>query len=192
MEGDDDLARVTAALDQHGLLPVQHPGIPSVCALVAGEEVRGSWWGHPAGGRIYAALGRVDALAAKLLWGKVTLVHPRLQAAVAALGGAVAPWQTDGLGDEARDGWARVVALGEARSDALGPGAGRWITELERRWLVWCDEVHTEGGRHARVVRPWSAWRPERPRPEPEPAREAILAAAAGLGAARGLPVGVQ
>src|SRR5688572_25890676 len=128
-------AVVVSALDEHGLLPVQDARVPSVCTLVAGEPVRGSWWGHAAGQTIFDLLGSFedDYAWPKLLWGKVTLVHRRLWPALAAVGEEDGAWQLDGLDDEARGLLDRVRTAGEVRSDALGKGIGRVVTQLERR-----------------------------------------------------------
>jgi hypothetical protein len=56
--------------------------VPSVAELVAGEPVRGSWWAHPKGREIFAALRAIeqssDILVCRLIGGKVTFVHRRL------------------------------------------------------------------------------------------------------------------
>lgn len=182
--------RVRVALDEHGLLPVQDARVPSVCTLVAGEIVRGSWWAHPAGHDIYDLLGRLadDCASVKLLWGKVTLVHRRLWPALAAVGEAGAPWQTDDLDDPARALLGAVRSAGELDSSVLGPGAGAVIDGLERRLLVISEQRHTAGGHHARRLRTWSRWLPDLSRPAVAEARAALEQAAASLGAERGLP----
>lgn len=56
--------------------------VPSLAERIAGESIRGSWWGHPSGHEIYRALNRVraspDVVATRLINGKVTLIHRRL------------------------------------------------------------------------------------------------------------------
>lgn len=56
--------------------------VPNLAEYVAGEPIRGSWWGHPAGHEIFAALTRVlsspDVIATRLVNGKITLIHRRL------------------------------------------------------------------------------------------------------------------
>ena len=42
----NDFERVLAELKEYGLLLQIAARLPNVCALVAGEPVRGSWW-HP-------------------------------------------------------------------------------------------------------------------------------------------------
>jgi hypothetical protein len=56
--------------------------VPNLAEFVAGEPIRGSWWGHPEGHRIYAALTEVDespdVVRTRLINGKVTLIHHRM------------------------------------------------------------------------------------------------------------------
>lgn len=187
------VVRVREALDRHGILPAHDAAVPSVSNLVAGRPIRGSWWGDPAGRQIYLVLNTLGDEVAwpKLLGGKVTLVHRRLWAALAAVGEQEAAWQTEGLGDVERAALAVVREAGEAKSDTLGIPAGtkpgKIVTELERRLLVIADQEHTEAGHHARTVRTWAAWLSD-PRPGLEEAIAALDAAAESLGARDQLP----
>ena len=56
--------------------------VPNLAEYVAGEPIRGSWWGHSAGHEIFAVLTDVtnspDVVATRLINGKITLVHRRL------------------------------------------------------------------------------------------------------------------
>jgi hypothetical protein len=56
--------------------------LPNLAEQIAGEPIRGSWWGHPAGREIFAVLGRLlatsDVVATRLVEGKITLVHRRV------------------------------------------------------------------------------------------------------------------
>lgn len=68
---------------EHGIvLQSAHGPIPNLAEYVAGEPIRGSWWGHPSGHTIFAVLNQVrdspDVLACRLFQGKVTLVHRRV------------------------------------------------------------------------------------------------------------------
>lgn len=72
-----------AALIEHGMLLQSARGpLPNVAELVAGEPIRGSWWGHPASAAIFEALNELaaspDVVRLRLVQGKVTLVHRRL------------------------------------------------------------------------------------------------------------------
>ena len=56
--------------------------VPNLAEYVAGEPIRGSWWGHASGHEIFAVLSRVlnstDVIATRLVDGKITLIHRRL------------------------------------------------------------------------------------------------------------------
>jgi hypothetical protein len=56
--------------------------VANLAEHVAGEPIRGSWWGHPSGREIFAVLARVlaspDVIATRVINGKVTLIHRRL------------------------------------------------------------------------------------------------------------------
>jgi hypothetical protein len=71
------------ALLEHGMLLESARGpVPNVAEIVAGEPIKGSWWGHPAGHQIYAVLNEFadspDVIRFRLLAGRITLVHRRL------------------------------------------------------------------------------------------------------------------
>jgi hypothetical protein len=68
---------------EHGIVLQSARGpVPSLAEHVAGEPIRGSWWGHRSGHEIFAVLTRVlaspDVIATRLVDGKVTLIHRRL------------------------------------------------------------------------------------------------------------------
>jgi hypothetical protein len=56
--------------------------LPNLAEHIAGEPIRGSWWGHAAGHEIFAALTRMhasgDVVATRLVAGRITLVHRRV------------------------------------------------------------------------------------------------------------------
>ena len=62
---------------------------------IAGEPIKGSWWGHPAGKRIFSLLNAVadsqEVLVCRLIEGKITLVHRRLWPALVRLAEAFPP-----------------------------------------------------------------------------------------------------
>jgi hypothetical protein len=72
-----------ALLVEQGILLQSAKGpIPNLADLVAGEKIRGSWWGHPRSHDVFAAINDArdadDVVALRLVRGKVTLVHRRL------------------------------------------------------------------------------------------------------------------
>jgi hypothetical protein len=61
--------------------------LPNLAEHVAGEPIRGSWWGHASGHEIFAVLTRVlaspDMVATRLVDGRITLIHRRVWPALA-------------------------------------------------------------------------------------------------------------
>lgn len=87
-----DTAQALAFVERHGVVLASARGkVPTLTEAIVGAPVKGSWWGHPEGKRIFAILSAVqeheDILVCRLLAGKLTLVHRRLWPAVAALAG---------------------------------------------------------------------------------------------------------
>ncbi len=148
---------IRAALDEGGLLMLHDAELPSVTTLVAGEPIRGSWWAHPAGGLVYAALESIEdeLVTAKLVAKKVTLIAPALWPALAAVGASREAWQTTSLSPTATSVLERVHGAGRLRSTDLEPAARKATTELEERLLVAAREVHTESGAHCRELSSW-------------------------------------
>src|SRR5947207_15532641 len=91
-----------AALDpvefvaRHGVVLASGKGrVPNLAEAIAGEPIRGGWWGHPRGREIFSALGALDdspdVICFRLVEPKITYVHRRLWPALvrraAELGG---------------------------------------------------------------------------------------------------------
>ena len=161
-----------AALEKYGLLLLQDKKLPSVVGIVTGEEVSGSWWSHPRSHEIFRKLEALDAVAAKLIAGKVTFVHERLLPALAAVGRAREAWQMHGLSPDARKLLARIDREDSVR--ASGPAS----KELQERLLVNAREEHTESGKHETVLEPWPA-----SKLTAEEGRHQLEKAALGIGA---------
>ena len=48
-------------VESHGVVLASAKGpVPRMSEVIAGESIRGSWWGHPKGAEIYAALGALQ------------------------------------------------------------------------------------------------------------------------------------
>jgi hypothetical protein len=190
------------ALAAAGILLVQDATLPSVTTLVAGEPVRGSWWAHEQAHSIFAVLEELeaDATVAKLVAKKQTLVHRDRWPELAAVGAERATWQLDGLAADARAVVQQVDGAPAAiRSDALvvtGTRArGAVVRDVEARLLCAVDELHTESGRHAKVLQPWASWAAvagiTSPLPDPNAARavfESVVRAWAPARVAKLLP----
>ena len=139
-----------------GLLLKADNTLPSVATLVAGEPIRGSWWGHPAGALIFRTLEQLaihrDVLFVKLVAGKDTLVHRSLWPEVYAIATAGEPWQRAGLSPAARTLERKVADAGDMET------SGAAARELELRLLVRCEQFHSEAGFHARRLETWRRW----------------------------------
>ena len=63
--------------------------VPSLAETIAGEPMRGGWWGHPKADSIFACSRAIrnskDVLICRLIDGKVTYVHRRLWPALLRL-----------------------------------------------------------------------------------------------------------
>jgi hypothetical protein len=147
-------------------------GVPSLVALIVGGPVRGSWWSHPEGKRIYAIASAIeaspDALAAKLVGGKVTYLHRRLWPALLRVV-TDRDWRaarSAGLSAAAAALLAAVEARGELHADdaaAVVAGAAALKKArgvLDERALILVASEHTERGHHASTLHAWSRWAP--------------------------------
>jgi len=84
--------RWLAFVEEHGVVLASARGpVPSVAEAVAGQPIVGSWWAHPRGKAIFAALSELDdaddVRCFKLVDNKVTFVHRRVWPALACLAG---------------------------------------------------------------------------------------------------------
>lgn len=100
-EGVDPMA----ALIEHGMLLQSARGpLPNVAELIAGEPIRGSWWGHPAGHQIFAGLNALadspDVIRTRLVNGKVTLIHRRLWPALVRVADRFPPENLAAIAEE--------------------------------------------------------------------------------------------
>ena len=177
------------ALEASGLLYMHDARKPSLTALVAGAPIKGSWWGHPAGKRIFQVANALEdggeVLFVPLLSAKVTLVHRRLWPALVSVGESHASWQMDPLTPRARELLGKVEETGRVR--ATGPSS----KALARALLVHAEQVHTAGGSHATELVSWSTVREAREiaeRLDEDTGRRALEEAAAAMDAALALP----
>jgi hypothetical protein len=205
------LSRVRRSLRQFGMLPFTDPSLASVVSLVVGAPVRGSWWGHPAGGLIYAVGEALesdrDILFAKLWRGKRTLVHRRLWPEVVRVGESRELWQLHGLPSAAVELLETIEENGTVRAAS----GSRWAPQeyaafsqaarkLEERLLALSHSVHTPTGSHALELESWGSWKKGRGivrfRNSPEEAQRRLEQAAAriapGMDPRRQMPWGRQ
>jgi len=163
--GQDELGRVLTEIRKRGLLLLTDRQIPNLTTLIAGEPVRGSWWGHPRSHDIFAMtqlLGHhPDVLRARLVAKKITYVHRSFWSALIGVATSREAWQLSDLSPAALSILGKVEVAGQIRSDDLGkiPGPGPAIRELEDRLLIDSREVHTASGTHRKVLQTWDRWK---------------------------------
>jgi len=80
-----------AFIKKHGVVLISARGpVPNLAEALAGEPLRGSWWGHPKSLHMYRVFEEVcdskQVLVCRLVGGKVTFVHRRLWPALVRLG----------------------------------------------------------------------------------------------------------
>jgi hypothetical protein len=108
---------------RHGVVLASAKGaVPNLAEAVAGEPIRGSWWGHEKGPEIFNVLGELDdapdVLCFKLIDNKNTFVHRRLWPALVRL--------ADVLGKE------RLTAL---KQEHTASGAHRNLLTSFPQWV---------------------------------------------------------
>jgi hypothetical protein len=165
-----DLDRVLAVLSEFSLVLLSDSTLPNVAATIAGTPIKGSWWSHAAGKRIFSVAQRLDerpdVITVKLISGKVTFVRDVLWPQVVAIGLACEAWQLAGLSEHARALLTLTREAGEFRADqisnwpfsAKSASPGSASRELEERLLVYADSIHTESGSHAKRLQTWEHW----------------------------------
>jgi len=186
---EEALRQALDALERTGLLYMHDARRPSLTAMVAGAPIKGSWWGHPAGKRIFQVASALEdgglALFVPLLSAKVTLVHRRLWPALVSVGESRASWQMDALPTRAQE---LLEKVDEARRfRATGPSS----KALARALLVHAEQVHTAGGSHATELVSWSAVREARgivERLDEDAGRRELEESAAALDSVSALP----
>lgn len=178
-------------LARTGLLLVQDKSAMNVATLITGEALRTSWWSHPKGRLIFAALDALedhpDVLFAKLLDRKVTLIHRQMWPLLLAAVGGRDAWQMDRLSEK---GQRLLDEIESARKPMEGdPKIAR---ELDLRLLVHSRQVHSESGKHVTLLESWASWAKRtgtKPLKSREAARKRIAEAAVAIGAPiRALP----
>jgi hypothetical protein len=164
-----DFREAIGELEKNGLLLASDSKLPSVSRIVAGEPIKGSWWGHPRSHEIHAVTeilsNHPDVVVTKLVSGKVTYLHRRLWPPLFAVAVAMEPWQLDGLSNTSRFLLDLVSSKGQVRTDSVElPESlnvsllGNGVRDLEKKILVHSEEVHTETGAHAKLLQSWGLW----------------------------------
>jgi hypothetical protein len=152
-----------------GFLLESDPKLPSVCSIITGEPMRGSWWSHPLAQTIFQVNERLedhpDVTITKLISGKVTFVHRKFWGELLSIGTARDPWQLKDLSPAAKALLKEIDKQGLIRTDQIAlsnftpkPKPGDVARELERKLLIHADQIHTESGAHAKILETWKHW----------------------------------
>lgn len=166
--------KVLVEIRNRGLLLHAGGEFPSITTVICGEPISGSWWSHPKANLVYWVMEELDdsgeVTRAKLINGKVTEIHRSLWPALVSIGSARERWQTAGLTDLAR-ALLRKASTGPFRVDEyrqrkFTQKPGDAVRLLEKRLLLYTHEIHTDSGKHTKVLNSWQAWwelnRPQR------------------------------
>src|SRR6267142_3049099 len=106
MTVENHFNRIFSKISSLGFLLESDPKLPSVCTLITGAPLHGSWWSHPLAQTIFQVNEKLedhpDVLITKLISGKVTFVHRNLWPEVVAIGTSKEPWQMKGLSASAK------------------------------------------------------------------------------------------
>lgn len=157
--------KVFAQLEADGFL-LMTGSLPNVSSLSAEEKIRGSWWSHDKAHTIFKVAEMLadqpDVMILKLIDGKVTFVHRELWNRIYSIGVAREEWQLNKLSANGRALLKAVDNSGRLQTNKLGQefGAkpGETARELELRLLIHAEQIHTESGKHAKVIETWDAW----------------------------------
>ena len=155
-------SELLGAIESNGLLPMHDATVFSATALLAKEPVRGSWWSHPKANEMYRSISEIDdhedVETVKLLGGKLTFIHRRLWLSLLAAVTEGAAWQTKDLPRSALKLVERLEEVKSIRADMIRE-LKKEVKLVEDRLLVFAASVHTEGGRHEKVLESWDAWK---------------------------------
>jgi hypothetical protein len=91
-------AEAMSFVREHGMVLMSAKGpVPRLTDVIAGEPIKGSWWGHPKGQQIFRVLQELgdspDILTCRLITGRVTFVHRRLWPALVRMADRFEPDQ---------------------------------------------------------------------------------------------------
>jgi hypothetical protein len=158
--------KVFGQLQNDGLLLAWHSNLPSLTHLITEETIRGSWWSHKLAHTIFNVAEMLedhpDVMIMKLVSGKVTFVHRKLWKHIYSVGVAREDWQLNNLSTDARRLLAALDEAGLIQTyklrEEFGPRPGDRARELESRILIHGQQVHTESGRHSKLIETWPAW----------------------------------
>ena len=98
-------AEAISFIKKHGVVLASAKGpVPRLTEAIAGEPIKGSWWGHKKSHQIFAILQVVadsnEVLVCRIVDGKVTFAHRRLWPALVRVAKKFPPAQTAQVHEE--------------------------------------------------------------------------------------------
>ena len=101
-----------------------------------------------------------DIVTVKLVNKKVTFVHKIHWNALVTIGNAEAEWQLQGVDIQHKSLLKKVTSKGQLRADdpQLKKSAGeigKMAAKLEERLLIYTESIHTDSGKHVRMLESW-------------------------------------
>jgi len=163
---------ILRTLEEHGFLLESDPKLPSVCSLITGAPLRGSWWSHPLAQIIFQVNEQLadhdDVMIAKLISRKVTFVQRQVWSELATIGSARERWQLTGLPAAIKSLLKQVESAGAlTTAETVWPRKAKMklgdaARELEKRLLVIGTQFHGESGAHEKRLETWRHWMEQR------------------------------
>lgn len=183
--------KIFQLLEKNKILLLQDKSFPSIVAKIVGEEITGSWWGHPLANPIYNGLQWLEhnhsILVIKLISGKVTYIHESLFSDIYSIVQEPRDWQLKGLKDDELKLLKYVSKKKKITSDdpklvEIVKDPKKSFMTLEKKLLVYSAEEHTDSGKHIKEYMTWKDSKIGKSKPgDYEVSKERIEKVVAGL-----------
>ena len=129
------LLKVYKEFKKEGLLLLSDNSLPSLTAVIAGEPIKGSWWGHPLGNLMYNISNQLEddpeVLVIKLINKKVCYLDKKHWPALFAVAQGEADWQLKKLSTDSLKLFKKVQTKGQIRAD------DRSFKKLQQKLASW-------------------------------------------------------
>ena len=155
-------------LQANGFILESDPKLPSVCSLITGSPLRGSWWSDPQAQTIFQVNELLedhqDVLITKLVSGKVTFVHRKIWAKVVTIGRSRESWQLKNLQVPVLSLLKQIESANSITSaDIQWPREAKMklgdaARVLEKRLLIVATQFHSDSGAHEKLLETWEHW----------------------------------
>lgn len=156
--------KIFSLIEKHKILLLQDKSFPNIVSKIVGEDIVGSWWGHPLANPIYNGLQWLEenhsVLVLKLISGKVTYIHESLFLDMYSVVQAPRGWQTKKLKDDELKllkyiSKKKKITSNDPKLAELAKDPKKGLTKLETNLLVFSSEEHTDSGKHIKEFKVW-------------------------------------